>query len=297
MNEFKSICKIVKSITVLFLFISFYPLKAQTIPVVIDSSGFIFIDVTINDSVKTKFLLDTGGGISVLSNKLFQKLNSSLKNAGYFTGFRNDGERLDGELFTLPSISIGNFRVANVNVGVYPPLDDYGMEGVISMKEFENQPITIDFKKSIVTFEDGESIKKIEKSAEVIPITLSSQMVVSLDIFVPLLLNDSIKIMAEFDTGSGYDLLLVNPYFMLKMGIDSSTLSKNTFKISSGKTLTDYFSTLNTLRYGSSPKLVINDKKVMFRQDLIYEGLIGSGMFKDKILTIDIPDKKMLVRN
>ena len=35
----------------------------------------------------------------------------------------------------------------------------------------------------------------------------------------------------------------------------------------------------------------------IFREGLIYEGLIGSGMFKDKILTIDIPNKRMLVRN
>ena len=90
--------------------------------------------------------------------------------------------------------------------------------------------------------------------------------------------------------------MLVNPYFMQKLGIDSTALTKNTFKTSSGKTLIDYISKLRTLRYDSSQKLVIDDKKVMFRQDLIFEGLIGSGMFKDKILTIDIPDKKMLVR-
>ena len=285
----------IKFISSLILLVYFLPVESQTVPIVIDNNGFIFIDVTINDSVKSKFLLDTGGGLAVISKKLSQKLGS-MKDAGYFTGFRNDGDRIDAELFYLSSISFGNFKVTNVKSAIYPPLDDYGMDGVISMKEFENTPFTIDFKNSTLTIEDRESMKKIEENAEPIPIELDIQRDVSLDIFVPLTLNNKIKIMAEFDTGSGYDLLLVNSYFMQKLEIDSSSAPKESYNTSSGSTITDYKATINNFKYYNSQKLSSDNKSARFRRGLIYEGLIGSAMFKDKILTIDIPDKKMFVR-
>jgi hypothetical protein len=244
-----------------------------------------------------KFLLDTGGGLTVLSNKVFQRFKSTMKNAGFFTGFRHNGERLDIELFSLPSISIGHHKVSNVKSGVYAPLDDYGIDGIISAKEFENQPFTINYQNNTVTIEDKSSLAVIESSAESIPITLHSQMDISLDIFVPLCLNDSIKIQAEFDTGSGHNLFLINPYFMNKLGIDSSSVSKGTEPVANtNRTLNLYFVMLPSYRYSCSPDLEAKNSNVTFKEDLIYEGLIGSAMFKDKILTIDIPNKRLLVR-
>lgn len=270
--------------------------KAQTFPIQINDYGFIFVDITLNDSVKGKFIFDTGGGVMLVSNKIYKQVESSLKRGEYFTGFRHDGDRLDGELKIFPSVALGNYKLTNVYGGVYPQFDEYGLDGLVSLKQFENQPVTIDFKDKTLTLETKESLDKIEKSAEIMPIALNTYIDYGLDIFVTLCLNDSVKIKAEFDTGSGFNLFLVNPYFIQRTIQDTSALKPQDYTAPvSGKKSIDKLGKINSVSYcGTS--VSGNDIGVIFREGLIYEGLIGSGMFKDKILTIDIPNKRMLVR-
>lgn len=273
-------------------------LSSQTIPAAINADGYIFIDASFNDSVKTKLLFDTGAGLSVVSQKLFEKLRSSVTPAGIFTAFRHDGERLDAELFSIPKLTIGNHTVYNVVAAVYAPLDEYGIEGVVSLKEFENIPVTVDFKNSTFTIEESENMPAIESSASaVIPLKLHRQTGKSLDIFIDICLNDSIKIEAEFDTGSGYNSILINQYFMKKLSIDSASVIKKPYITpSENKNLVDYIVNINSLKYCSAGNIKMNSVDITFRQDLIYEGLIGSGMFRNRSLTIDIPNSRMLVR-
>lgn len=270
----------------------------ETVPAIITPEGYIFIDVTFNDSVKARLMFDTGGGMCVLSGKLYKKLKTTMVPSGLFTGFRHDGERLDAELFMLPKINIGQYSAANVKTAVYPPLDEYGIDGIISLKEFENTPVTIDFKNGLLIIENNASLLKIEKSASgIIPLLLHMHTNDALDVFVTLCLNDSIKIEAEFDTGSGYNTLLINPYYLKQVGIDSSSAEKKAYITPSEKrVLTDYSATLGSIKYCDADFIVSKNVSATFRQGLIYEGLIGSGLFRDRLLTIDIPNRRLLVR-
>ncbi len=284
------------AVTLLFFLYSFS--EAQTtIPIHINDYGFIFIDVTLNDSVKGKFIFDTGGGFMIVSNKIYKQLESTLKSGGYYTGFRHDGDRLDGELNIFPSLSIGSYRLTGIYGGVYAPLDEYGIDGLVSLKQFEKQPVTIDFKNKVMTFETAESLREIEKSAELLPFVMNTYLDYGLDIFVTLCLNDSVKIKAELDTGSGYNLFLVNPYFIPNTIADTTGLKPKEYTSPvSGRKATDKLGKINSVSYCGSSFLNASNVDVTFREGLIYEGLIGSGMFKDKILTIDIPNKRLLVR-
>ncbi len=278
----------------LFIFIS-GTCRTQTIPVTINDYGFIFVSVTLNDSVKCSFIFDTGGGAMVVSSKVYKRVESTLKNGGYYTGFRHDGGRIDLEVKLFPSVTVGNLRLTDVPGGVFPLLDGDDIDGIISLKQFEKQPVTIDFKNKTMTLETPESMAEIEKSTEQLPLIINDLLDIGTDVFVNVCLNDGVKIRAEFDTGSGYNLLLVNPYFIPMTIGDTTALKSNEYTNPlSGEKITDKLGKINSVSYCGSSILHSENKDVIFRPGLIYEGLIGSGMFKDKILTIDMPNKSLL---
>ncbi|MFN7115571.1 MAG: hypothetical protein ACK4TA_02170 [Saprospiraceae bacterium] len=282
-------------ITLLFLLlIGTLGFSQKTIPLVINDAGYIFVKATLNDSITGNFLLDTGGGMNVLSGKYFEKVKNTTRSGGHFTGFRHNGEALSGEIYKIPAISIEGLRQENPYVGYYAPLDEYGMDGIISLKMFENQPVTIDFKNKQLIIETKESLQKLAKTAEVIPFTVQQYRDKALDIFIQVCVN-GVPIEAEFDTGSGYNTLLVNPFFMEKMGVKKEDCRERVHD--KAKNLKDYFAQIPAGALCAVPSVAGKDVSVTFREGLIYEGLIGSGWFKGKKLTIDIPNRRMLVRN
>ncbi len=265
----------------------------KSISLQITDNGYIFVKATVNDSITGNFLLDTGGGAHVLSGKYFERIKNVAKSAGYFTGFRHNGERLDSEIYSISALAIDGHQQLNPYIGYYAPLDEYGMDGIISLKMFENQPFTIDFKSKQLIIETPESLKKLEASAELIPFTVQQYRDKALDIFIQVCVN-GVSIEAEFDTGSGYNTLLVNPFFMDKMGVKKEDCRERVHD--KEKNLKDYFAQIPTGALCAVPYVAGKDVSVTFREGLIYEGLIGSGWFKDKALTIDIPNRRMLVR-
>ena len=259
--------------------------KAQTYPITISEEGFIFVEVSLNDSVKSNFVLDTGAGIVVVSNKLFQKLDGSLDRLSVGTGFRSLGDRVDLPTYLLPSISIGDYKKEDMKIGVFPMLDDYGIEGLISLKMFENQPFTIDFKNSKLILNSRSEIENM--SGDRIPVKFNRMTDLVLDMFIPVCLNDSITLDAEFDTGSGYITLYINSYFIDKLGLDPASLTPT------GDGMDGVISNVSIC--GSD--VSVQNKSAQFKDKLIYEGLIGSAIFKDKILTIDIPGEQIIVKD
>ena len=261
--------------------------RAQTYPINISEDGFIFVEVTLNDSVKSNFVLDTGAGIIVISNKTLQKLDGSLTRLSVGTGFRSQGDRVDLPTYLLPSISIGEYKKSAVKIGVFGLLDDYGMDGLVSLKMFEDQPFTIDFKNKLLILNTPSELSALESSGKSVPVKFNSMTDMVLDMFIPVCLNDSITIDAEFDTGSGFRTFFVNPYFIDKLGLDASTMTVT-----------------GTGKNGAIPKVEIcgtgttqMNMPAQFETGLIYERLIGSGIFKDKKVTIDIPDSQMIIND
>lgn len=265
--------------------------SAQTYPIFITDEGHIVIEVTLNGSKNANFILDTAAGATVLSSKTFKKIEQSAESIGFFTGFRHDGDRIDGEIFKIPSISIGNISQKNVLVGVYPPLDDYGVDGLISLKFFEDNPFAIDFKNRTIQF---YTTSTIPKNIDIqVPIQLKKHRDISLDMFIPIRLNDKLTVQAEFDTGSGYNVFLVNPHFIeaLDLDITHAEISTYTTPISQNE-LKDTNLALNSVQVGNSQSPIISKNiTATFREGLIYEALIGSSLFSDKKILIDIPNK------
>jgi len=285
-------------IPLLMLLFFFNTYAQDIIPMDIFGNRFLIVDVLVNDSIKTKFILDTGNGIELVSAKFFDRIKGTAKPKGIFTGFQSVGSRIEVELFEVPSMQIGNYKKNNVVVIPYPPLDNAdGIDGIVSMKFFEEQPFTMDFKAGKLILETATSLEKIARDAEVIPIFVHDNQGISLDIFLRLRLNHSVDIRAEFDTGTGIDVM-INPYFFRALGIDVSSPNVKTEKFESenGHSQEKYTVVIPTIELVGS-KLITQEKvSAVFLQEFIYEGLIGWQLFKNNLITIDYPKRRLMVK-
>jgi hypothetical protein len=291
-----------RSLPVFLLLLMFQLTFAQEYPVQITDEGYIIVEVKLADSIKANFILDTGAGAIVLSGKSFEKIKDKAESSGYFTGFRNDGDRVDGEIYRIPSLAIGDVIQKDVLIGIYPPLDDYGVDGLVSLKFFEDKPFTIDFKNKKIRFIKNGDDKYGDNKFTALPITIHTNMDFSLDMFIRVCLNGGVSVNAEFDTGSGYNTLLVNPYFIKKLGLDQTEITSRKYTTPiSGNELNEYVYTSNSVNVcseiNSTHGKTFSQIPVVFREGLIYEALIGSFLFKDGSITIDIPGRRIIIEN
>ena len=127
--------------------------------------------------------LDTGAGVSVLSKSLVRKLGGRA--AGAFTGFRLTGERLDLELFTIPSLRIGPVLQRNVLVAGWDELDKLHLAGLVSLSFFRDHPFTLDLPGRRLTFETAATLASRQKHGEIIPVQLNDMRGISIDLFAP----------------------------------------------------------------------------------------------------------------
>ena len=286
-----------KLISLFFIWPLLHCLNAQEYPIHVTEQGYILVEVQLNEQTKANFILDTGAGLTVLSTKTFNQIKEVAKPEGYFTGFRHDADRIDGEIYKLPSLSIGDIKAKNIIIGVYPPLDDYGIDGLISLKFFENHPFTIDYVRQKLILLKEQELESLTKNMTVFPLSIHQHKDITLDIFISICLNDKVSLDAEFDTGSGHHTLLINPYFLKALQLDPNQLEESTYTTPiSGKNLKDLTSNINKVSLCGDNNLVTQNKlAATFREGLIYEALIGSGLFKDRAISIDIPGKRFIV--
>ncbi len=93
-------------------------LAQQRIPLEVLASGHLVVKATVN-GVEGRFIFDTGGGVNVLTQKFAQRLKGLQKQDGRLTAFRAIGDRLDVDLYTAQSITIGSFGANSTALTVY----------------------------------------------------------------------------------------------------------------------------------------------------------------------------------
>lgn len=288
-----------RQFTLLFVFLVFRCVvwSQEVIPFQLTENGHIIVQVKLNDEHSGYFIFDTGAGGHVIGTKFFNKIKGTADFITVGTGFRHNGDRIDVDGYRIQSISLGSLKQENPFVGYFPPLDQYGVDGLISAKLYEDTPITIDYVKKEIRLENAESMKKLEKQSTSVPLYFHKMTNRFLDMFIELKLNDSLTCQAEFDTGSGFFRPLLNPFYMKKMNIDpeAATVKKATEQdLTAGQNQT-YTTTIPSLSLSGTQDVRLEHVTVAFKEKLIYDGLIGSILFKDKVITIDIPQSRMLV--
>jgi hypothetical protein len=162
---------------------------------------------------------------------------------------------------------------------------------------FEKVPITIDYLQKQLRIETKSSIKEIARAAQSLPIKLHQFGDLTLDIFVPVCVNGKIKLDMELDTGSEPNDILINSKFLQTLGVDTSK-TKNSIQITpfSKKLFKRFVAIIDSVQFCGLQNEPLKNVRVDFKEDIIYEGLIGAGYFKEFPFTIDIANKRILVK-
>jgi len=261
-------------------------LGQTTVPLEIGDGGYLYVHARVADSIDAKLLLDTGAGINTLSEAIFGRLGDRARDAGTHTGTRHNGERITGAIWTVPGLTLGALRKRDVVVGQFAPPN---ADGLLSMDFFREQPFTLDLRAGTLTLESASHLREITASAASIPVRLKPNGPFELDFFVQLCIGDSVTAEAEFDTGAGFNMLMLQPGYMRRLGITPDPTPRG------GLEYYVYSTFLPELHYCAAPAVRTAKQFVGFKEGLIYEGLVGHGAFRDRRLTIDIPGRRMLV--
>jgi len=273
---------------VLALLVSTSAARGQTtIPLEVGDGGYLFVTVRVADGIDARLLQDTGAGINTLSDAIFQRLGDRARDAGTHTGTRHNGERITGQVWTVPTLTLGALRKRDVVVGRFAPPN---ADGLLSMDFFRDQPFTLDLRAGTLTLESAAQVREIASHAASIPIRLKPNGPFELDFFVRLCVGDSVTAEAEFDTGAGYNMLMLQPEYMRRLGISPDTKARGALEYYA------YSTFLPELHYCAAPAVRTEKQFVGFKEGLIYEGLVGHGAFRGRRLTIDIPGRRMLVQ-
>jgi hypothetical protein len=272
---------------ILALFVSTSVAFGQTtVPLEIADGGYLYVHVRVADDVDAKLMLDTGAGINTLSDAVFQQLGDRARDAGTHTGTRHNGERITGTVWTVPSLSLGALRKRDVVVGRFAPPN---ADGLLSMDFFRDQPFTLDLRAGTLTLESASHLRELASSAASIPIRLKPNGPFELDFFVRICVGDSVTAEAEFDTGAGFNMLMLQPGYLRRLGISPDAKPRGAMEYYV------YSTFLPEVHYCAAPAVRSARQFVGFKDGLIYEGLVGHGAFRDRRLTIDIPGRRMLV--
>jgi hypothetical protein len=262
-------------------------LAQTTVPLEIADGGYLYVRVRVADSIDARLLLDTGAGINTLSDAIFERLGDSARDLGTHTGTRHNGERITGTVWKIPALTLGALRERDVVVGRFAPEN---ADGMLSMDFFRDQPFTLDLRAGTLTLEAAGHLREIVSRAAVIPIRLKPNGPFELDFFVQLCIGDSVTAEAEFDTGAGFNMLMLQPAYMQRLGISADPKPRGGLEYYVHSTF------LPELHYCAAPTVRTEKQFVGFKEGLIYEALVGHGAFRDRRLTIDIPGRRMLVR-
>ncbi len=265
----------------------------NTHPLKISEGGLILVDVFVADSVPARFILDTGAGIHVLSDGLRKRLRSVP--AGRFTGFRHTGERVDFDLFQIPSLNIANFRQENPLAASWSLLDSFKIDGILSLKFFENHPFTLDLRDTVLIFETHRSLSDRLNRGRRAAIRVADDRGKSLDAFVDIQAADSLRLECILDTGSPATVL--DARFMRAFAIDttSKNVQKKTRQSLFGALETEYIATVSAISLWDVPSASAKNLQVTFKPQMIYDGLLGTDFLIGRRITFNIPEKYLII--
>lgn len=115
------------------------------------------------------FLFDTGGGFTIISPEIVKEINKTAY--GNNVGFRMNGEKIETRLCDSLNIKIGGVHFPHASVGVFDimsllPKELKRIDGVISLKTFEQLKIVLNLSENKLIIETdksfGEKIKNMD---------------------------------------------------------------------------------------------------------------------------------------
>jgi len=270
-----------------FLMLISVQVFSQIIPFKLLPSGHIVVQAKI-EGVEGNFIFDTGAGINLFFNDFAAKLPNKPSSYNFFTGFRATGERLDIPMFKNKEVLFAGKKFTDIPFST-AEMKIPGIDGLISLKMFENTDIVIDYGKQEISFADAAPAS-YSKS---IDIFLSTQADDTVDIFTYAVLNDKYKIKVMLDSGAGSNSFWLSDKLSKTLGVDISSMKVFEKESEFNKTVKTkiYQGNIGSI---SNPYARVDKPAVTFVENLIYEGKTGINWLGNKIV-ISIKDKKIYI--
>jgi hypothetical protein len=253
---------------------------------------FLTLPVVLDDRISTRFLFDSGIGISLLSESLAKDLG--VKPDGrVHTGRRMSGQEVRTSLAPLRALSLGPHRWTNVTVspidlGAFSPqLAPFG--GILSLGLFEDAPLRVAYTSGTAELLDPER-RPAPRSIEV-PMRVDHDEP-SVAGYVGLRLPDGRVADVEVDTGS--DSLILHDRYFDALVADRASVRTVEGTDETGHRYTRRFGTVQgEVALDQGRAVVERDPPAMF-QRIIYDGLLGDAFLRRYTVTFE-PGRSRLV--
>lgn len=261
----------------------------------------ISIPVTVGNGTPSRFILDTGIGIDLISTRLAEKLKVPT------TGMAYKGKRMSGQEVEVPLSYLGNLTVGRElqkfgTVGVWdfkgflpdtPAFAD--IEGFVGLRFFQHRPFTLDYQKKELILETPLTLQNRLDSGLVVPLEIDDDQNTSLTVYAPLEVVGAGTAKVEVDTGS--DSLILHRRFMAALGIVESGPEIRVVEArdETNFAFTRWFTKLRgAIRLHGEATLQQSGGRVMF-QEIIHDGLIGDDFLKRFVVTFDLSHSRMIL--
>ena len=267
---------------------------AVSVPFTTNSDGLVILPAQFG-SIAGHVFFDTGAGLDVLAPSVVQKLAG--KPAGHFTGFRMGGERLDLDLYTLPELRVGPLDLHDHTVATWDALDSpdftqLGVQGIISLRDFRNQPVTFDFVHKTIIFETAESLAGRRKVGEVVPLAFDDFRGISLDSFAHFSVAGKPG-QCEIDMGSPGATISTRYLKPLGINTNAASVRQRVSKNIAGATVVRYDTAIPSVALDGT-KLGMEHPRVAF-SDIIYDCVIGLDFWQGRAVTWNIAGRELVV--
>ncbi|HTA38851.1 MAG TPA: hypothetical protein VK760_07240 [Candidatus Acidoferrales bacterium] len=251
------------SVCALILCVRANALAVESIPFTDVNGGQIQVQASVDGKPPVPMLIDLGAGVNVLSASYGGPLVFGPVNK--YSTFRLKGERLNLTMQQVVSLSLAGVALDDLNVGVWKGLDGTGVNGLISAMSFRNTATTFDFRAHTIVVEDAQTMAERKRIGIRVPIVVVDDRSIGLSIF------------AQFDFGNG------------KSGICQIDTG------SPGITLDDHYGTsIPSIALAAAPTTKIASPDAKFA-DLIYDCNVGNSFWKNRVFTLDIPNRVLYI--
>lgn len=262
----------------------------EEFPFTLVAGHFVSVPVQINGRRTARFLFDTGIGVTTLATSLLAEIGAPASDRT-FVGHRMSGQAVSVPLYQVDRIALGSHRQEGPVVGAFdlPPLPGMAepVEGILSLRFFEEAPVTLDFLRGrLGCGRPGRDDGSYGPGSSV-PVEVTEDGP-ALTMFLELGLPSKGRARVEVDTGS--DSLILDERYLPRLGFppDGSGLEARSGTDETGHDYTRYRGRISGPIFPvHAPQAVQRDPSVIF-QKIIYDGLIGHDFFRSFVTTFDV---------
>jgi predicted aspartyl protease len=251
--------------------------RSTVIPLSLYLGQFLSLDVSLHGRSE-RFLLDTGGGVSVVTPAFAAR--AGCKPWGQVTGFRMRGERLDLQRCDDLAFDISGLRLVSPTAGVWDlagvfPKDAPPLAGSIALDALAGRAVTLDIAHRRLVVETPASLKARIRGATEVKVRLERD--VQGLALTPLIAGETPtgRVWLTIDSGSDGQVIVNRP-LAAALGLDAGHKGGQP---------------LDMRLAGGVPV-----KTRALVQDLVIDGNIGAPVLRQWAVTIDLAHARMWLK-